>query len=561
MKSMNFRIMVASLLCALGARFAILQYESWDQKHYTEEICSVVGNYLEVGSLREAYEGLERSLYLHGREACVSIADNGRTFSPACIDTARSYIAFQCKTEGNEGVKAQIFYPTTAFFSLSFWVIWLGIFTAMIIAFAVLELLLNRLLESFARAIQSRLFTKSPAGQANKLMARFADWVLEKTGIQKGLRNQTEQFTLKLNEFEIRVREEAALRAKQAIEAKQSKEYLEKVRQIRHDIRSPLTGLMAVMESFEGSEIKRRALAATIKHIQRMVDDLGQIEKSQGVPELTIVEVLAEETVARLRPQFQRAKQIELSLKYNGSGLSPVMVVPASLGRVFDNLLENAFDAVQTGGKIAVSILSLKGQCEICVEDDGCGIDPSFLPRIFDKNVSTRKVNGTGLGLYHCEQSISSWGGKIHCEPLAQGTRFTIQLPLIQVAVAYVGLAGTSKVMVIDDDPSVAKALRHSGFDVQRTASNFEGGRNLLRDTHDDSTTILVDEHLGHGQLGSDLLAEDPPQKPQVFLCTNDYANFEVIERARRLGIRILPKPLVFFGSPTDTGSQFAGVQ
>lgn len=550
--TLGLRLIVASLLLAIGGRFLVLQYETWDQRKYTEEICNVVGNYLEVGSLREAYEGLQQSLFRHGKdEACVSVTDNGRSFSPNCLDTSRSYVAFQCKTEANKGVKAQIFYPAVPFFGLVFWELWLLIIAVMVMTFEIFRLLTSRLTEKFTDAIQNRLFTQSTATRPG-LMTRIADWSLAKTGISERIRFQTKQFENQLHEFELRVREEAALRAREAAEAHQSKEYFARVRQIRHDIRSPLTALMAVMESFQGSEAKRKSLAATIKHIQGMVDDLGQIEKAKDEPELTIVEVLAEETVARLRPRFRRAKQVTLSLEYDSSRLSPVTVVPDGLRRVLDNLLENSFDAVQLRGRIKVSVSCEKSFCEIRVEDNGCGVDPKVLPIIFTKDESIGKINGTGLGLHHCRQSVLSWNGQIRCEPLPEGTRFVIQLPLTQTGISYLGLSGFSRVMVIDDDPTIAQALRQSGFDVVQTAKDFEEGKELLKAPHDESLTILVDEHLGHGHLGSDLLAEYMGNM-SIYLCTNDYTNPEVIARARRIGARILPKPLCFFDSQRRT--------
>jgi signal transduction histidine kinase len=74
--------------------------------------------------------------------------------------------------------------------------------------------------------------------------------------------------------------------------------------------------------------------------------------------------------------------------------------------------LENARDAVRDGGRIEVRALAVDGRIELEVADDGIGIPPDLMPRIFDPHFSTRST-GTGLGLAIVRRLVESWGGTV----------------------------------------------------------------------------------------------------------------------------------------------------
>jgi signal transduction histidine kinase len=76
------------------------------------------------------------------------------------------------------------------------------------------------------------------------------------------------------------------------------------------------------------------------------------------------------------------------------------------------NLLENARDAVRDGGRIEVRATSSDGYVDLEVADDGVGIPPDLMPRIFDPHFSTRST-GTGLGLAIVRRLVESWGGRV----------------------------------------------------------------------------------------------------------------------------------------------------
>jgi signal transduction histidine kinase len=123
-----------------------------------------------------------------------------------------------------------------------------------------------------------------------------------------------------------------------------------------------------------------------------------------------------------------------------GSGVSsegdvgPVMAVADAerLAQVVANLVENALKyAAQT---VAVTARAVPGGAEIAVADDGQGIDPDDLPRVFDRLYTSRRQPGrkvgTGLGLAIVRELVTAMGGRVDVGPTAEGgTRFVVALP------------------------------------------------------------------------------------------------------------------------------------
>ena len=116
----------------------------------------------------------------------------------------------------------------------------------------------------------------------------------------------------------------------------------------------------------------------------------------------------------------------------------PVMADPSRLGQVFDNLLSNAVKFTPAGARIHVGASVEDKTAVIAVRDEGAGMRPEALGRLFqpfsqvhDTMQSTR--GGTGLGLYVCKGIIEAMGGSVtaHSEGLGKGSTFTVRIPLL----------------------------------------------------------------------------------------------------------------------------------
>jgi CheY-like chemotaxis protein len=158
-----------------------------------------------------------------------------------------------------------------------------------------------------------------------------------------------------------------------------------------------------------------------------------------------------------------------------GSGEALVEGDPDRLQQVVWNLLANAVKYTSEDGCIRIGIRRAGTQVEIEVEDDGQGIAPEFLPRVFDlfqqaETPTNRSSSGLGLGLAIVKQITELHGGSVtvRSDGAGRGSVCTVRLPAPEKAVSASAedaspavdsdLAGT-RVLVVDDDPDAREIL------------------------------------------------------------------------------------------------------
>ena len=105
---------------------------------------------------------------------------------------------------------------------------------------------------------------------------------------------------------------------------------------------------------------------------------------------------------------------------------------PDRLQQVLANLLDNARKNAPPDTPIQVALSRVDGHARLVVEDEGGGVDPDQMERIFEKFVRGRdgSVTGTGLGLYISRRIVEAHGGRIWAESApGEHTRFVVELP------------------------------------------------------------------------------------------------------------------------------------
>lgn len=129
------------------------------------------------------------------------------------------------------------------------------------------------------------------------------------------------------------------------------------------------------------------------------------------------------------------AKQVTLELP--GTPPATVMGDKARLEQVFFNLLGNAIKFTPEGGRVSVHVCAEADRVDVTVTDTGLGIDPQFVPFVFDRfrqsaDTAGREYGGLGLGLSIARQLVEAHGGSItvESEGRGQGATFTVRLPL-----------------------------------------------------------------------------------------------------------------------------------
>lgn len=153
-------------------------------------------------------------------------------------------------------------------------------------------------------------------------------------------------------------------------------------------------------------------------------------------PRYAVVSVMniLDESLARCRKKYPELN-VTVQMKYDRAQSHFVEADPLHVIRLFDSILDNIFQAfANKEGDIRIE-LNYKKEENVCVlvfEDDGAGIDPEDLPRVFDP-FFTRRAGGIGLGLTLCRQLADLYGGDIDVtSQKGAGTRLCLRLPITQ---------------------------------------------------------------------------------------------------------------------------------
>jgi signal transduction histidine kinase len=171
-----------------------------------------------------------------------------------------------------------------------------------------------------------------------------------------------------------------------------------------------------------------------IEVISCTIDDYrNQIKNSKRNIRLAYGFDRKEETEQKGEKGREVQEQLHNQLPIQGSdNIIPVEADKGRIAQVIDNLLNNALKFTNEG-TISVSVESKDGQTVVRVKDNGQGIDPGILPKLFTKFASKSEVGGTGLGLFISKSIVEAHGGKIWAENNSDGkggATFSFSLPL-----------------------------------------------------------------------------------------------------------------------------------
>ena len=204
---------------------------------------------------------------------------------------------------------------------------------------------------------------------------------------------------------------------------------------VAHEVNNPLAAISSLVQSMPARDEReretQRLILAQITRISGVLRDLMDFARPKAAePQPTdLNQVLAKSLeLARFDKGF---KQLTVSTKLTGD--LPLLQLDADrMQQVFLNLLLNARDAIgeTRGGEITLHTQLADGEVRAFIADNGHGIAPENLERIFDPFFSTKpKGQGTGLGLAVSHSLVTAHGGRISVQPNAVGTTFMLCFP------------------------------------------------------------------------------------------------------------------------------------
>ena len=210
------------------------------------------------------------------------------------------------------------------------------------------------------------------------------------------------------------------------------------VAELAHEVRNPIASLRNLLEL-----IRRRSAGdeETSQYAELAIDELLRMHELAE----RMLDLNRPSSRASLPADTRRVASDVARLASLGTGRGTVVVegdegAVADIGgdalrQILANLVRNAREALDgdppRGGTVTIAVRRAGGRVRVVVSDDGPGIDPAILPRLFDPFVTTKQsVHGVGLGLYVAESMVRAAGGTISARNgRAGGASFVIELP------------------------------------------------------------------------------------------------------------------------------------
>lgn len=207
--------------------------------------------------------------------------------------------------------------------------------------------------------------------------------------------------------------------------------------EIAHQIKNPLAVISsaafnlqrALGPAVNGAARELEIIRAEVERSDRIVTELmGAAQLTEGRVERLDVAAELEAAVARIFPPAA-GYATEIARDY-APGLPGLLLPRRQLGLIFDNLLQNAREALGGRGRLRLGAAWHEDHgVEVTVADDGPGIPPELQDRVFEAYYTT-KPRGSGLGLAIVKQNVELYGGRVTLDSAAgRGTTFRLWFP------------------------------------------------------------------------------------------------------------------------------------
>lgn len=201
---------------------------------------------------------------------------------------------------------------------------------------------------------------------------------------------------------------------------------------ISHQLRTPLSSLRLFCELDAGPHLERQL--SQIERMERLTESLLRLERlcADGY-EFTFAE---HDIVEIIDHAWSVLRDIYPSCQLTVTGSGMIRCDAKWLGEAFLNLLKNACAHTREDCRISVTVASTDATLFCYVEDNGGGVPPASLPRLFERfyRVEGASQEGVGIGLAMVREIIRRHHGDIHAENTARGLKMCISLPRVRLS-------------------------------------------------------------------------------------------------------------------------------
>jgi signal transduction histidine kinase/PleD family two-component response regulator len=338
---------------------------------------------------------------------------------------------------------------------------------------------------------------------------------------------------------------------------------------LAHELRNPLAPIRNAVHIMQGDDVSqptmnwaRDVIGRQADHMARLIDDLLDVSRIvQGKvvvkPEKMTLASLVERSIEASSPRMESRDQTmhvalpEEHVMLNGDAVR--------LAQVLSNLINNASKFSGPNTKISLIAKYAEGVLKISVKDEGAGIDPAFMPHIFDLFAQAdqsldRAQGGLGIGLTLVKHLVELHGGSVaaHSEGVGKGTEIVVTRPAQVAGEAEVPAShvrprkpaeavpkAPSRILVVDDLAASAETLmtllEMEGYDVRVANEGMEALR-IAEDFRPD--VVLLDIGLP-GMNGFEVahrLRQQPESRDALLIALTGYGEAESRARSAQAG-------------------------
>jgi two-component system sensor histidine kinase CreC len=227
----------------------------------------------------------------------------------------------------------------------------------------------------------------------------------------------------------------------------EGKAYVEEMAtNLSHELKTPLAtirGSAELLEGAAGHDPAARAkflanIQSEVERLDRIVSELLKLSRIETQPADGQPAAIDVTTTAQEMSEVCRSRAADCGIVFQSeiaTGPLPVRITELQLKQLLTNLLDNALQFTLAGRAIRLTVQRRDDSVEFVVRDEGTGIEPELLPKVFDRFFTTENPRtgnrGTGLGLAIAKSIASTNGGTISVRSeLGHGSTFTVVLPL-----------------------------------------------------------------------------------------------------------------------------------
>ena len=340
-----------------------------------------------------------------------------------------------------------------------------------------------------------------------------------------------------------------------------------------HELRNPLNVIVGysdllarTKEIAESPQLSKMtdAIKRNVKTQAKLVQDLvdlsrlrsGKLELNREVVSVVMCVGNAVDTVR----EEAAIKNITITVSAFDDNVL-VNADPIRLQQIVWNLLNNSVKFTPLGGAITVSIAGTDGNAALTVKDNGQGIDPAFLPHVFEifrqaDSGTTRAQSGMGVGLAVVKQLVELHGGTVAVTSngLGKGSQFIVTLPLTEDVASspspLIDLSGLTnlRVLVLDDSSDTVEMLKNLLCESGAAVAVATAGNEALQIAAESDFDVIVSDISMAGMDGFEFLRNVKSSRRNAnvpVVALTGFGRSEDVERAHAAGFHAhLTKPL-----------------